>query len=249
MNEPQKLIKGILSQAEIAGASVFVGTEACELRTHGNNVTGLHVRNERNQANTTINGHVVIDTTGRSENRLGEKLEGYSPRPLQWARGVNMLISRRIFGDYAIGLKHSDNVTDRESRLRGSDRNLFFVPRKDGTAIGTFYEHEKTVDGSLEISAQQCERYIDMVNSALPRDVIKAAEITGWNSGWLPVDEKSTPEQMNFIKSGSIRTIDVDGSFTGLIEVRSVKFTTAPAVARDVISLLATVGGFKLEQR
>ena len=136
-----------------------------------------------------------------------------------------------------MGLKYSDNVMDKEAKFNSGNRHLFFVPVKHGSAIGTFYEPEKAVNSELEISLPDQQKYLDAVNSVLPEGSISSNNIRGWQSGWLPVDNASD-DQLNIAKASRIRTIDSNGEFSGLIEVRSVKFTTAPAVAWDVIEVL-----------
>lgn len=236
MNNVKQLVNDILDSAKNNGAVIANNTEAIELLHHEGKLTGLSCRNRQGNE-IRINGKIVIDTSGRTSVKLGSSLPDYQAIRQHWARAVNMLIDRRLFKDYSVGLKYSDNVTDKEAKFNSGNRYLFFVPIKDGNAIGTFYESENAVAGKLEINLSDQQKYLDAVNSVLPEGSISSDNITGWQSGWLPVDNDDD-QQLNIAKASRIRSIHSNGEFSGLIEVRSVKFTTAPAVARDVIEVL-----------
>jgi len=236
MNNVKQLVNDVLDSAKENGALLMHNTEAIELLHHDGKVTGLRCKDsEGNDIN--IGGRIVIDTSGRTAEKIGSSLPGYQAIRQYWSRAVNMLIDKHLFKGYSVGLKYSDNVTDKEAKFNKGNRHLFFVPLKNGSAVGTFYESEKTVNGELNISASDQQRYLDAVNSVLPQGRISENNITGWQWGWLPLDDDSD-NQLNFAKASRIRSIDSNGEFSGLIEVRSVKFTTAPAVARDVIDVL-----------
>ena len=236
MNNVKQLVTDVLDAAVENGADIASNTEAIQLLHRDGKLTGLSCRDKQGN-NIDLRGRIVIDTSGRTSVKLGSSLPGYQAVRQHWARAVNMLIDRRLFKDYSVGLKYSDNVTDKEAKFNSGNRYLFFVPIKDGNAIGTFYESEKAVEGKLEINLSDQKKYLDAVNSVLPEGSISSDNITGWQSGWLPVDNDDD-QQLNIAKASRIRSIDSNGEFSGLIEVRSVKFTTAPAVARDVIEIL-----------
>ncbi len=236
MNNVKQVVNDILSSAVENGADIANNTEAIKLLHDDGKLTGISCRDSKGNK-IDINGRIVIDTSGRTREKLGSSLPGYKSIRQHWARAVNMLIDRRLFKDYSVGLKYSDNVIDKEAKFNSGNRHLFFVPVKDGSAIGTFYESEKAVNGKLEINSADKKKYLDAVNSVLPEGSISSDNINGWQSGWLPVDDNSD-KQLNIAKASRIREIDNNGKFSGLIEVRGVKFTTAPAVARDVMEVV-----------
>ena len=236
MNNVKQVVNDVLHSAVKNGAVIANNTEAIELLHDAGKLTGINCRDSHGN-NIKIKGGTVIDTSGRTSEKLGSSLPGYETIRQDWARAVNMLIDKRIFKGYSVGLKYSDNVMDKEAKFYSGNRHLFFVPVKHGSAIGTFYEPEKAVNSELEISLPDQQKYLDAVNSVLPEGSISSNNISGWQSGWLPVDNASD-DQLNIAKASRIRTIDSNGEFSGLIEVRSVKFTTAPAVAWDVIEVL-----------
>lgn len=246
MNNPARLLENLLKKTAEHGAKILNSTRAQGLRIHQGKVTGLHCTCSDGRE-ITLNSSIVIDTSGRVSERLGTSLNGYHEEKIEWARGTNMLVNVTPYGKYALGLKHSDNVTDTDSKFSSDSRYLFFVPNRTGTAIGTFYEHEKNVGGSLEITKSDQKRYRHAVNHVMPRGKINKSDVIGWNTGWLPLAAGSTAEKLNFLKSSHVRAVEAEGKFSGLIEVRSVKFTTAPAVARDVLGMLARKAGFRIQ--
>lgn len=236
MNNVKQLVNDVLNSAVENGAVIANNIEAIELIHADGKVTGLSCKNSQAK-DIDIHGRIVIDTSGRTSEKLGSSLPDYQAIRQHWARAVNMLVDRRMFKGYSVGLKYSDNVMDKEAKFNSGNRHLFFVPVKHGSAIGTFYESEKAVNGELEINSSDQQKYLDAVNSVLPEGNISSENITGWQSGWLPVDYASD-EQLNIAKASRIRTINSKDAFSGLVEVRSVKFTTAPSVADDVMELL-----------
>ncbi len=240
MSNAKQLVNDVLNSAGDHGASIVNNTEAVELLHHEGKLTGVCCKTAENKL-LSIKSRIVIDTTGRTSIKLGESLPGYQTVRQRWARAVNMLVDKHLFKDYAMGLKYSDTVVDKQAKFNSGNRHLFFVPKQIGSAIGTFYEAEDHVQGELNISPSDKKKYLDAVNSVLPDGSIAEENITGWQSGWLPLDDVSddaTGDELNFAKTSRIRTIESNGIFSGLIEVRSVKFTTAPAVAKDVMEIL-----------
>ena len=236
MNNAKQLVNDILYSAEEHGAVIAKNTEAIEIIQEDGILSGLCCKMTKSRF-TNIKSKIVIDTTGKTTKKLGAGLPGYQAVRQRWARAVNLLIDKNLFNDYAMGLKYSDRVIDRQAKFNSGNRHLFFVPRQKGTAIGTFYESEQDTAGNLDISTADQQRYLDAVNSVLPEDSITEKNISGWQSGWLPVDGDAGDE-LSFTKASTIISIESKGIFSGLIEVRSVKFTTAPAVARDVMKII-----------
>ena len=161
-------------------------TEAIELLHHDGKVTGLRCRDSEGN-DIKINGRIVIDTSGRTSEKLGSSLPGYQAIRQHWARAVNMLIDKRLFKGYSVGLKYSDNVTDKEAKFNSGNRHLFFVPLKNGSAIGTFYESEKAVNGELEISCIRSAEISRCGKFCTAEGSISSDNITGWQRGWLPL--------------------------------------------------------------
>ncbi len=236
MNNAKQLVNNVLDSAKEHGAVIIKKTEAVELLHHEGQLAAVRCNTDESKF-ITIKSRIVIDTTGKAEKKLGESLPGYQTIRQRWARAVNILVDKRLFNGYAMGLKYSDKVIDREAKFNSGNRHLFFVPQPHGCAIGTFYEAEDDVQGELNISSSDKKKYLDAVNSVLPETSISEDNISGWQSGWLPLDDDAEGE-LSFAKASRIRSIESNGAFSGLIEVRSVKFTTAPAVAKDVIKLL-----------
>lgn len=247
MNDARQVASKLLDSAIENGAAIMNRTEASELLHQQGKVTGLRCIRHNESKPLSIKSHIVIDTSGRSSKKLGKSLPAYQSMMQFWSRGVNLQLDRRLFEEYAVGLKYSDNVQDKDARFNSANRHLFFLPNKKGTAIGTFYESEDNVDGELTISQRDRKRYLDAINSVLPVGSIKEKNITGWQCGWLPLDDDPANGQLNFSKSSTIRAIEANGEFSGLIEVRSVKFTTAPAVAKDVMKIIKKAPGRKFQ--
>ena len=233
MNNAKQLVNDVLGSAKKHGATIANNTEAIELLHENGQLTGLSCKTEENKL-IVLNSRIVIDTTGRASKKLGDNLPGYQAIKQRWARAVNMLVDKHLFKNYAMGLKYSDQVIDRQAKFNSGNRHLFFVPKQNGSAIGTFYEAGDDIQGELNISSSDKKKYLDAVNSVLPEGSISEDNITGWQSGWLPLDDGAEGE-LSFAKASRIRSIESNGAFSGLIEVRSVKFTTAPAVAMDVL--------------
>jgi glycerol-3-phosphate dehydrogenase len=241
MSNACQLVNDTLDSAKEHGATIVNKTEAIELLHDEGHLTAVLCKTAENKL-IKIKSRIVIDTSGRTSQKLGEYIPGYQKIQQRWARAVNMLVDKHLFDDYAMGLKYSDTVVDKQAKFNSGNRHLFFVPKQGGSAIGTFYENENTVNGDLTVNTAAQQKYLDAVNSVLPEGLSLSEEnITGWQSGWLPLDDISddTAEgELNFAKASRIRSIESNGKFSGLIEVRSVKYTTAPAVARDVVKLL-----------
>ena len=242
VSHAERLILELIKSASEAGAVCQNHTIAEEL-IHGaggagdrNKVTGLLCTDKISGKSRIVQTRCVIDCSNRHIGQLGSSLPDYQPRQQHWARAVNLIVNRPLYGGKAVGLSYRDHVQDSKSVVSGGERMLFFTPWKNQTMAGTFYDHESALKNGLEISEKERLEFLKIVNRVYTGDEIKMTEISRWHSGWMPLQNLSG--DVDLAKDHHVRWVNHDQLFSGLIEVTGVKFTTAPAVARHLIKKL-----------
>jgi len=233
VSHAERLILELIKSADDNGAVCQNHTVAEELIHSGPQVTGLLCSDKISGKSRIIQSRCVIDCSNRHIGELGQALPDYNPRRQHWARAVNFIIRRPLYGKHAVGLGYRDHVRDSKSKLSGDQRMLFFTPWKGQTMVGTFYDHEQTLESGLVISAAERRQFLDIVNRVYTGDPIGMDEISRWHSGWMPLQDLSG--DVDLAKDHHVRWVG-----SGLIELTGVKFTTAPAVARGLIKQLQT---------
>ncbi|MBW1636585.1 MAG: FAD-dependent oxidoreductase [Deltaproteobacteria bacterium] len=156
-----------------------------------------------------------------------------------YAMALNIVVNRPLFRDYAVALEGSVAYDDREALIRRGKRLYFFVPWRDSTMIGTNYRICDQPPDSFSVSREDIHTMVDEVNRIYSSARLNYGDVTFYHAGLLPISGHGKGDDGNIQLEKHSRIIDHDqNGFPGLLSVRSVKYTTAPALAREVIECL-----------
>lgn len=149
---------------------------------------------------------------------------------LDLLRAVNLVFHGKPLGDKAVGLESRENSKDLDALVRTGNRLLFFVPRGDQTMVGTWYDQMGR--SSTEVSEEDLDRWLSEIEAVAPGMGLNLRNLRYWHSGLLPADAR-VDEGAQPAKESEILKIA-----PGRLAVRTVKYTTAPEVARDSLECL-----------
>ena len=173
-------------------------------------------------------------------NATGPWLELMSGQPQRrWATAMNLVVKKRFFGNYAVGLEEQNAFADPHSLVPRDKRLFRFVPWRDAyTIIGTSYGRW-TGQGDFMPEAADFSQMLTDINRVYAAAALKPEDISFFHTGLLPVaaDDDSLGPVPKLETKGRFIDHAKDGA-AGLISIIGVKYTTAPALASQLLRYL-----------
>ena len=192
-----------------------------------------------------IRATLLVNACGPWANDLADSVPGLRKNiPQSWVRATNIVIRRRLFGDYAVGLS-AGNETNRGTIAKKGTRDLFFVPWKSGTIVGTFYSRFTGHADDFCAESSDIHEMLRQINEAYPRAELGSIDVSNVHAGLVP-ERPGRNDAAGDIplmrKTALIDTVKSSG-VPGLLSLVGVKYTTAPQVAERVVrTALAKLG-------
>ena len=235
--DTERLILAYLSEAAAAGACIANYAEAESI--NAGDAVGerrVTVRDELSGASFGVRAKVVVLAMGPwpAKRLLGEAV---LPGDVPLAKGVNLVADRPWIGAEAAGV---EGVID-SGEGQPSKRFFFLVPWKCRTMIGTTYTVSSIEAYPPIVSPSELASIVDGVNKLVPGFGLRMDEIRHVHAGLLPI---TTPQGDPSKKLQ--RHSHVAMPRPGVLQIDSVKYTTAPEIARSVIRDIGRILGRKL---
>ena len=219
--------------AEVANYAQVLGVEKKDSR-----VTGVTVRDLPSGTTIAVNGRMVVNAAGPWLERLaGGRLPGAGRL---WATAANIVVKRRLFRNYAVGLEGYTDYTDRDALIKRGKRLFFFVPwQEDYTMIGTSYKPYHGAIDDFALRREDVAEIVADINRIYPPAQLAMADVTFCHGGLLPMTEAdaSRVDSVQLDKSSQIIDHGPDG-IPGFYSIKGVKYTTAPDIADKMVRLL-----------
>lgn len=209
------LIAALLARAREAGVTVLEETEATDLLVDHRTTAGIAARDERFHAS------YVVNASGAWSSTLARRFDPTSPPLAHPVLAFNLLIDLPHPAATGLALSPTDG--------KGM---IFLYPSGGRLFVGTEYLPFQSDPDRIEVSEVAIRALLDRIASILPgfdADETFVAEIT---SGLLPA---SSPGSVDLLDRDVIRDHGRLGGARGLVSLWSVKYTTAPSVARRVL--------------
>lgn len=241
----ERLILEYVKEAVRYGAVAVNYTEVIDIESANGQVKAVVA-----QDSLKDNGHIRI-SCGRVINAAGPWLAtlvggNSSLSSQQWASAVNIVVKKRLFKKYAVGLEGYTDFIDKDAIIKRGKRLFFFVPwREKYTMVGTTYKAHRGKAEDLSLSREELQGFLDDINKVYPAGELTLSDITFYHAGLLPMDEANNSEQdsVQLNKSSQIidhsRTEQIDGFYS----IKGVKYTTAPVIAKDMVKIIRKKDG------
>ena len=158
----------------------------------------------------------------------------------QWAKAVNIVVSKQMNDRFAVGLEGQAGYEDKDALVKRGKRFFFFVPWRGGTMIGTTY-HAYTGDKDAQlVTREDLIEILGEVNRMYPAWNLCSADITMVHSGLLPMSDSHVSEEdkVQLAKDSLLIDHGRQSGPEGLLSLRSIKYTTAPVEAKKITALI-----------
>jgi glycerol-3-phosphate dehydrogenase len=155
-----------------------------------------------------------------------------------WVKGYNLVLGRSLFPECAVALEGPAAQSDSDALVRRGKRNLFFVPWRGGTMVGTLYSPYRGPADRPSLDDGEIAAFLRDINAIHPAAAVRMEDVVGAHVGLLPA-RHDAPECAEPGKKTEI--FETAG---GVTVVQGVKYTTAIAVGRQAIERLVRARGW-----
>jgi glycerol-3-phosphate dehydrogenase len=235
----ERLVLEYVLEAVRYGAEVANYTEVSEVAKDGERVTGVIARDRTTGRTIRVGCRAVVNAAGPWLDRLA----GDQPHLTGqlWATAINIVVKKRLFRKYAVGLEGYTDFIDRDALVKRGKRLFFFVPWQDNyTMIGTTYKPYRGKVNDFSLQRQDVQEMVDDINRIYPAARLTMDDVTFCHGGLLPMTEadENRADSVQLDKSSQIVAHRSAGGSTGLFSIKGVKYTTAPDIADKMVRLL-----------
>lgn len=219
------LIAAMAARARVAGLAIREYSEVTHLVSAQGRVTGVRA------AGTEVNAAKVILAAGPANSVLTRAVDPGAGTKLGFpALAFNLLLDRPCPATTGLSLA-----------IPGKAGGMIFLyPMDGGCFAGTAYQPcpPGTLSGS--VPAEAIRDFLAQCNAACPELGAREDDVLSVTSGLLPA---ATSGDVDLLDRDVIHDHGAHGGPKGLISLTSVKFTTAPSIARRVLHRAFGTGG------
>ncbi len=238
-----RLVLDTIIAAADAAAVIANRVQALEYLVHDGKVAGITARDGQSGREIEIRAKVVVNATGPWAGEMSRASRLSTDfMPPGWCGGMNLVFRRSLGIETAVALSLAVTETDRSAVVRRDSRELFFVPWRGVTMVGTDYlsrEEPHAFDEGPPRGA--IESFLAEVSSIAPRARLSVDDVALAHWGILPTEAAGSnlPRKAPIVVSGR------DGAgAAGLVVVIGEKLTSAPVLSQHVVRLaMAEIGG------
>jgi glycerol-3-phosphate dehydrogenase len=151
---------------------------------------------------------------------------------------LNVVLRRSLGIDKAIALSSVSKAADGSAVLKRSTRELFFVPWRGVTMVGTdYYPLQDPGEAAAGAPAAAVEKFAAEIAAVAPRARVQPEDVALVHWGALPSDDSGSglPRKSAVLAAGQQET-----GAAGLVVVIAEKLTSAPVLSQQVLSRVAT---------
>lgn len=235
----ERLTLSFVLSAEQAGADVANYVQAQSVRVEGGAVAGVEARDRLTGQSVTVRARCVINAAGPwLEQPWQGGAAGREKFPLVGA--WNIVVLKRWFGAYGVALESTQVHHDAEALVQRGKRNLFFVPWRDGTMIGTVYESFRGDPSQYRPSPQAVQDFLAEINAVYPPARLSLADISFLHVGVQPGPPQPQGASVEPDKHSEVIDHASQGGPRGLFSIKGVKYTTGLEVGERAGRVVAS---------
>ena len=208
-------------------------------------VTGVQVTDGLQGSTFVVQSPLVINAAGPWIPEL-QRLSGQKPTTEDLAKAVNIVVNRRLFPGHGVGLAGTGDYVDQDAAVKRGKRLFFFAPWQDKTIIGTTYHYAAATAEDHRVTVVDIDEVLGEINAIYPLAALTKEDVIFSHAGLVPAhqpkgkDRRTTAPQV--VKHSHIIDHRHRDGIAGLISIEGVKYTTAPAVARDLRKMISKQG-------
>ena len=239
--DTERLVLAYLTEAVRYGAVVANYTEATKVEIAGGWVSAVVARDPLEGREIRVACRALVNAAGPWLENLTGHIGGSGDQ--LWATALNIVVKKRLFEKYAVGLEGYTDFTDKDALIKRGKRLFFFVPWQDRfTMIGTTYAPYQGTAEDFSLTRQEVAAVLEDINKIYPHGRLSMEDVTFFHAGLLPIKEADTSKADSVQLDKSSVIIEhgpLDGR-NGLFSIKGVKYTTAPDIAEKMVNILAS---------
>lgn len=220
--------------AREAGAVLCNYTRAERLLRRSGRVEGAVVCDLISGAQLDVRAALTLFAGGPWLAQLAPELARADALPQRWVRGYTLTVRRPLGGEAGVALEGPVASAEPNAVLSRARRNLFLVPWRGGTMIGTWYEPYRGNPDACALAPEEISRAVAEVNAVYPGWGLRAEEVSMACVGLIPASGRDG--------AGSDKRTRLLGPWNGgppgFAAVQGVKYTTALVLAERVLDRL-----------
>lgn len=238
LRSPERLVVALLRQAASEGAKIANYAEVTGFEMRGHRVRGVTVRDATNGARFSVASRMVVSAAGAWTPELESQVGGRNLAKTRFARGTHAVLDRPE-PDVALALPvvEGGGTSDHHEP---SARRVFIMPWEGRTLFGATYSPVGGAPDRCRPDVAEVRGLMETVDEQWPDLALRQSKILYTYSGLYPIFDAQKLSHGGFTASLHPRVVDhqeADG-ISGLVSAVSVKFTTARALAKQVMRIV-----------
>ncbi len=233
----ERLALAYLHTATASGAECANFVEATGLRIENGRVAGVDLRDRLTGDGFVVRGRTVVNAAGPWVDRVLRHLPAAAADPRFHPSKAFNLVTRRLYGDHAIGFTVPTAFRDADALLNKGDRLFFVVPWKQFSLVGTRHLRYTGDPDEFRITEDDIELFLEEINAACPGVDLARTDVLAVLGGMLPEEPRPGATEVQLVKHSRVCDHAAEGA-EGLISIVGVKWTTsrpAAAAAVDIV--------------
>jgi glycerol-3-phosphate dehydrogenase len=233
----ERLALAYLRAAVESGATCANYVEATRLLLRDGQVHGLQARDRLSGDYFDIQARMVLNAAGPWADRLLHTIPGARKATRFHPSKAMNLVTRRLFGDHAIGFTVPSEFRDSDAILNKGTRLFFVVPWKQFSLIGTRHLPYQGDPDDFRITEDDIALFLGEIQTACPSAGLSRKDVLAVLGGLLPEVPQPGPHEVQLVKHSRVDDHASDGA-EGLISAIGVKWTTARLTAEEAVTLV-----------
>jgi glycerol-3-phosphate dehydrogenase len=233
----ERLALAYLHTATAAGAECANFVEVTGLRLENGRAAGVDVRDRLSGDAFVIHGRAIVNAAGPWVDRVLRRLPSPAPdRRFHPSKAFN-LVTRRLYGDHALGFTVPTAFRDADALLNKGDRLFFVVPWKQFSLIGTRHLRYTGDPDEFGVTEDDIELFLGEINAACPGIALARADVLAVLGGMLPEEPRAGDTEVQLVKHSRVCDHASEGA-EGVVSIVGVKWTTSRAAAEAAVDIV-----------
>ncbi len=232
MYSSERLVLEVVRSAYDAGAVVANYVECVAADRHNARESCVTMRDRLKNQTFRVQARMIVNAAGASTPAVARMLQAASHRStVKHSVAMNLVLP---------GLGHGAafGVSPYNRGTRSGGRELFFVPWRNRTIVGTAHYSFHGEADTFEITEAHVNSFLKEVNDALPPTRFSPSDIALVHAGLLPTSPSSNGGNTARLLRRPVIIDHARYGRPGVISAMTVKYTTARLVAERVVDLV-----------
>jgi glycerol-3-phosphate dehydrogenase len=232
----ERLLFEFLHYSTIKDAEIANYVKAINFNFKGNEIESVRVQDEIRKEQFNIKARVIVNSVGPWLNQILSETKDYKILKTPLTKAVNIIVKGNLFDKYAVGIESIKEFKDKSAIVNKGKRLFFFVPLEKYTMIGTTYKIFENYPDECKINEQDITEILNEINTAYKDLNLTLDDVTQTHVGAQAMPDDNFENEFDVQPETHSLLFDHhrNGSINNLLSIKSVKYTTAPSIAKEI---------------